>query len=67
MGEYIITVPDNGCEEIVRCRDCVRFIPEGTFQFKNGKVNKDMCQVIRGYVIQIAPNGFCAWGERREQ
>lgn len=51
-------------EEIVRCRDCARFIPQGSFHFNNGAVNKDTCEVIRGFVVQIGPNGFCAWGER---
>lgn len=54
-------------EEIVRCRDCARFIPQGTFRFNNGAVNKNTCEVIRGFVVQIDPNGFCAWGERREK
>lgn len=51
-------------EEIVRCRDCARFVPQGTYRFNSGEVNKDSCEVIRGFVVQIDPNGFCAWGER---
>lgn len=54
-------------EEIVRCRDCERFVPQGTYRFNGGVVNKDTCDVIRGFVVQIDPDGFCAWGERREQ
>lgn len=52
-------------EEIVRCRDCARFVPQGTYRFNSGAVNKDTCEVIRGFVVQIDPNGFCAWGERK--
>lgn len=52
--------------EIVRCRDCARFIPQGTYRFNSGVVNKDTCDVIRGFVVQIDPDGFCAWGERRD-
>lgn len=53
--------------EIVRCRDCARYIPQGTYRFNSGVVNKDTCEVIRGFVVQIDPDGFCAWGERREK
>ena len=52
--------------EVVRCRDCARFIPRGTYRFNSGVVNKDTCDVIRGFVVQIGPDGFCAWGERRD-
>lgn len=68
MTERIIC-NDNGGElreEIVRCKDCTRFIPQGTHRFDDGVVNKDTCSVIRGFVVQIDSDGFCAWGERRE-
>lgn len=66
MSEYIVEMDDeqHGKEEIVRCRDCARFVPQGTYRFNSGVVNKDTCNVIRGFVVQIDPNGFCAWGER---
>ena len=54
-------------EEIVRCRDCARFVPQRTYRFNSGVVNKDTCDVIRGFVMQINPDDFCAWAERREQ
>lgn len=54
-------------EEVIRCKDCARFIPEGTHHFDNGAVNKDTCEVIRGFVVQIDPNGFCAWGKRKQR
>lgn len=53
-------------EEIVRCRDCKWFTPKGAHKFENGKVNADYCKYIRGYMLQITPDGFCAWGERKE-
>ena len=69
MSEYIYATDEHKGhwltgEEIVRCRDCARFVPQGTYRFNSGEVNKDTCEVIRGFVVQIDPNGFCAWGER---
>ena len=51
--------------EIVRCRDCKHFTPKGTHKFENGKINEDYCDYVRGWMLQITPDGFCAWGERR--
>ena len=53
-------------EEIVRCRDCKHFTQKGTHKFDNGKTNADYCKFIRGWMLQITPDGFCAWGERRD-
>lgn len=50
-------------EKIIRCGECARFIPQGTYNF-NGIINKDLCHIIRGFLVQINPDGFCAWGER---
>lgn len=52
-------------EEIVRCRDCKHFTPKGTHKFENGKVNADYCKYVRGWMLQITPDGFCKWGERK--
>ncbi len=52
-------------DEIVRCRDCKHFTPKGTHKFDNGKTNEDYCDYVRGWMLQITPDGFCAWGERR--
>lgn len=73
MSEYIIdltafdneTLDDGLREEIVRCRDCEHFTPKGTHKFENGKTNNDYCTYIRGWMLQITPDGFCAWGERK--
>ena len=51
---------------VVRCRDCQHFTPKGTYKFSNGKVNDDFCYYVRGWRLQITPDGYCAWGERKE-
>lgn len=57
---------DRRREEIVRCRDCKHFTPKGTHKFENGKVNADYCKYVRDWMLQITPDGYCAWGERKE-
>ncbi len=52
-------------EEIVRCRDCRHFTPRGTHKFVDGKVNDDYCDYVRGWMLQITPDGFCKWGVRK--
>lgn len=75
MSEYIYASNGeplaNGCgeialarHEIVRCRDCKHFTPKGTHKFENGKVNADFCTYVRSWMLQITPDGFCAWGVR---
>ena len=51
---------------VVRCRDCKHFTPKGTHKFENGKVNADYCDYVRGWMLQITPDGFCAWASRKE-
>lgn len=53
-------------EPIVRCRDCKHFTPKGTHKFENGKTNADCCMYVRGWLLQITPDGYCKWGERRK-
>lgn len=48
-------------EPIVRCRDCERFAKDDSdHDYRSGwwckRWNTDM----------VKPNGFCAWGERRD-
>lgn len=54
-------------EEIVRCRDCehaVHFFPWIT-PSKRSKVEVWTCRwAAEGFDIE--PEGFCAWGERKE-
>ena len=49
------------CEEIVRCRDCSFY---DYWDASGPYREKHVC----GYwnYLEIEPNGFCAWGERRE-
>ncbi len=69
-GEYIVSMycAQSGvkCERIVRCRDCKHFTPKGAHKFENGRTNLDYCKYIRGFMLQITPDGYCAWGERKE-
>ena len=77
MSEYIITIEDwffkyaherythfFGCpiEEIVRCRDCTHFMT-----WANGY---SFCSAFSigatGDPFPGEPDGFCAWGARRE-
>lgn len=53
-------------EEIVRCRDCKHFTLEGSYRFEDGSTNVDFCEYVRGWLLQVTPDGFCAWGERKE-
>lgn len=54
-------------EEVVRCRDCKHFTPKGTHRFGDGKTNEDYCTYVRGWMLQIAPDGYCAWGARADE
>lgn len=71
MSEYIIDddmiIAEAVREEIVRCRDCKHFTPKGTHKFENGKVNADFCTYVRGWMLQITPDGFCAWACRKDE
>lgn len=54
MSEYIYEHKPSGADHM------------GKPVFENGKVNVDYCKYVRGWMLQITPDGFCAWGERRE-
>lgn len=70
MTEFIIKAADwaidyngeslfKGCEEIVRCRDCVDF---DRWDYTDG-TTRNVC--ARFEFVDVTPDGFCAWGERR--
>lgn len=69
MSEYIITCDDevamwvgNDVEtmkRIVRCRDCIHYSGE------DDEIYPKWCMEMN--VWEVEPDGFCAWGERREQ
>ena len=63
---YKVSRPAEIKEPVVRCRDCKNFTPKGTHKFNDGFTNAEYCKYVRGFMLQITPNGFCAWGERRE-
>ena len=73
MSEYIVELDGPYAagyhvgEEIVRCRDCEHFTPEGTHMFEDGKTNVDYCKYVRGWMLQITPDGYCAWGVKRKE
>ncbi|MEE1210292.1 MAG: hypothetical protein U0K60_09670 [Parafannyhessea umbonata] len=47
--------------EVVRCRDCKRFsLDNSDHDYRSGW----WCH--RWYTDMVKPDGFCAWGERRE-
>lgn len=48
-------------EEIVRCRDCERFtVDHSDHDYRSGY----LCH--RFYTDMVSPDGYCAWGERRD-
>ena len=48
-----------GNHEIVRCRDCVYFD-----KYENDEIS--VCYRFDNEQPIVEPDGFCAWGERRE-
>lgn len=54
-------------DEIVQCKDCALRVPEHEEMTITGDrfIVPDTCKLIRGYIKQIEPEGFCAWGERK--
>lgn len=46
-----------GWEEIVRCRDCKYYEDTGNCTF---------FYLADGCLGEVTPDGFCAWGERRD-
>lgn len=68
MSEYIIRAADwaidkngnslyQGCEEIVRCRDCAYFATDEL---------GDYCTLFDFEDIKDMKDGFCSWGERED-
>ena len=63
MSEYIFWQDDSGIykrEEIVRCKDCEHY--------DEGRCYADKWSTASLMPAhRVASDGFCAWGERREQ
>ena len=49
-------------EPIVRCRDCERYLWRGHL---GRSYCNDVCHFWHGEPTKVEPDGFCAWGERR--
>ena len=50
-------------EEIVRCRDCAYILHR---KYNNG-FEYQTCSYFDSEHAEVEPNGFCAWGEWRNQ
>ena len=66
MSEYIVSDTSYyqqfiKCEEIVRCRDCKHYRPH---EFVLITDIEHVC-LFWAEGVKVAPDGFCAWGERR--
>lgn len=70
MSEYIVDYPQwehlsihefvlSFKEKIVRCRDCVYFD-----KYENDEIS--VCYRFDNEQPIVEPDGFCAWGKRRE-
>ena len=77
MSEYVIEIPDYVLpfepfasaaklgEEIIRCRDCEHYY-EAEEYHPQGNYNRRCCKYFGAYDDEVDPNGFCAWGKRRD-
>lgn len=52
-------------EEIVRCRDCKHYYEAENYH-PNGNYVMRCCKYFDAYNDEVEPDGFCAWGERKE-
>lgn len=50
------------CERVVRCRNCARATCGETF----GGIRTLVCRRFQSFNHETTPDGFCAWGELRE-
>ena len=60
-------------QPIVRCRDCKHFTANKEFWIEPPEVpfpmigaTSDCCDFWAGTECKVTPDGFCAWGERRD-
>ena len=52
-------------EEIVRCRDCEHYY-EAEEYHPQGNYDRRCCKYFVTYDDEVEPDGFCAWGKRKE-
>ena len=48
-------------ERVVRCRNCKNYRPAEDDEHEDG------CALAYAYLFETSPDGFCAWGEPREE
>ena len=81
MSEYVIHVEDAKTlyvntdipfpldaylrEKIVRCRDCNHYYEAENYH-PSGNCVMRCCKYFDTYNDEVEPDGFCAWGERRD-
>ena len=52
-------------EPIVRCRDCKHYYEAENYH-PSGNYVMRCCKYFDTYNDEVEPDGFCAWGERRD-
>lgn len=68
MAEYVVEEPSSQSaswrvhERIVRCRDCKHYCEHEWVMVTDVS---DVCHFF-GDGVKVEPDGFCAWGERKE-
>lgn len=50
--------------EIVLCKDCMHYYEAENYHPSGTYVTR-WCKYFDTYNDEVAPNGFCAWGERK--
>ena len=54
-------------EPVVRCKDCKLYEPPTERHLEDAYIKlPGRCKIVRQYIQEVSPNGFCAWGERVE-
>lgn len=55
-------------EELARCRDCKHYrFKDRSHIFNDDRHNDSYClRFVDGKRMEVEPDGFCAWGERRQ-
>lgn len=83
MTEYIVRMPPDmpyeiraelnawyvESEPIVRCSDCKYYrFKDRSHIFKDDRHNDSYClKFVDGKRMEVEPDGFCAWGERKRK
>lgn len=72
MSKYIVCPycynplsQSNFAQEIVRCRDCKHYYEAENYHPSGNYVSR-CCKYFDTYSDEVEPDGFCAWGERKD-